>query len=118
MSPLDRYRKHYLMFDYWNDELIEALQSQPINPKRFKRASAESLAELGELRHLLSDDVSLRLEPAIEERERINEQLQSGSFSQTQASFISRVLEAQTRQMHREFFWRDVEEHLKNDSSD
>ena len=113
MTPLDRYRKHYLMFDYWNEELIEALQGNPINPKRFKRASSEALEELKTMSSLVVADVAARLAPLIEERATIDHDLQSTGFNTSQANVLGRTLEAQTRQIHREFFWRDVEDHLK-----
>ena len=113
MTPLDRYRKHYLMFDYWNDELLQALQSNSPNPKRFKRASSESLSELKTMQQLVTDDVAARFDPVIEARTKIDRELQSASFSNAQTSSIGHVLEAQTRQVHRELFWRDVEDKLK-----
>ena len=113
MTPLDRYRKHYMMFDYWNDDLIESLQSSPQNPKRYKLASKEALEELGTLKGLLTEELAPRLDPLIEARARLDRQLQSGTFSLGEASSITRLLEAQTRQLQREFFWRDVQDHLK-----
>ncbi len=118
MTPLDRYRKHYLMFDYWNDELIESLQQKPQNPKRFRRASSEALAELEVMKGLLADAAAVRFEPVIEERTRINRQIQSGGLGSMQANVLWRTLEAQTRQIHREFFWRDAEDRLKEPSAE
>ena len=116
MTPLDRYRKHYLMFDYWNDELIESLQSPPLNPKRFKRASTEALGELHMMQGLVSDDLAGRMAPLIHERSTIDRQLQAGGIADIQAGMLSRTLEAQTRHVHREFFWRDVQDQLKQPS--
>jgi len=113
MTPLDRYRKHYMMFDYWNDELIEALQATSPNPKRFKRASEEALTELRTMRDLVLEDVAARLDPLLEERAKIHRQLQSAQFTPSHNSAIGRVLEAQTRQIQREFYWRDVQDRLK-----
>src|SRR3989338_4082285 len=96
MTPLDRYRKHYMMFDYWNEELIEALHSSPINPKRFKRASSEALEELKTMSHLVVDDVSVRLTPLIDERAKIDRELQGAGFNTSQANPLGRMLEAQT----------------------
>jgi len=114
MTPLDRYRKHYMMFDYWNAALIESLQSSPSNPKRFKRASAEALAELETMRDLLSQEPAARLLPLVEARAQLDRQLQQGTFNVAQALVTIRTLEAQTRQISRDFFWRDVEDHLKD----
>ncbi len=113
LTPLDRYRKHYLMFDYWNDDLIEALRTTPLNPKRFKRASAEALTELETLKGLLAEDRAQRLAPLVEERARIDRQLQGGSFSDSQVNMLWPALESQTRRIDRDFFWRDVADHLK-----
>jgi len=113
MTPLDRYRKHHLMFDYWNSELIASLTAQPLNPKRTRRASTEALAELETLQGLMVDGVASRLRPFIEERARIHRQLQRGSVGETRATAVSRQLESQTRQIQRDFSWRDVEDQLK-----
>jgi len=115
MTPLDRYRKHYLIFDYWNDELLDALTGNTPNLKRLKRASTEALGELETMRELVADDRAASLEPLIEERAKIDRQLQHGTLSLSQTSAVSRVLEAQTRQIQREFFWRDIEDHLKQE---
>ena len=113
MTPLDRYRKHYLMFDYWNDELIESLQSVPLNSKRFRRASTEALAELRTMQGLVSHEVAGRMTLLVDERSRIDRQLQTGMIAETQAGLISRTLEVQTRQVQREFSWRNVQDQLK-----
>ena len=112
MTPLDRYRKHYLIFDYWNGELLDALQTRSVNPKRVKRASSESLAELRTMKTLVVESFASRVDPVIEERAKIDQQLQ-GSFSESQANGLWRALDAQTRRIHRELFWRDVEDQLK-----
>jgi len=113
ITPLDRYRKHYLMFDYWNDQLIHALGTPPLNAKRYKHASEEALAELQTLHGLLSDDKADQLSPLLDERAKIHRQLQSPSLSQTSPDAIRRALEVQTRQLHREFLWKDVQDQLK-----
>jgi len=113
MTPLDRYRKHALMFDYWNDALLEALQSPPLNPKRYRRASTEALGELETLKGLVSDELAARLAPLIEERVQLDRQLQGATFSANRAGAVRRALEAQTREFEQGFYWRDVEDQLK-----
>lgn len=115
MTPLDRYRKHYLMFDYWNSELIEALRSNPINPKRLTRTSSESLAELETMRTLVTDELAERFVPLIQQRTKIHRELQRSGFSASSSMIIGRELEAHTRQVHRELFWRDVEDQLNKE---
>ena len=113
MTPLERYRKHYLMFDYWNGELIDALKSEPPNPKRYKRASNEAIAELQAMQGLVKEELAHRFEPVLAERSRLDRQLQSATFDATRASAAWRVLDTQILAIHRAFFWRDVEDELK-----
>lgn len=104
MTPLDRYRKHYMMFDYWNSELADALRSATPNSKRLKRASADSLAELITLQTLLNDGTAQRLAPLIEERTAMDLELQRGLAPGGRAQMIGRTVEAHERQLHRDFF--------------
>ena len=113
MTPLERYRKHYLMFEYWNSDVIEALQTGSPNPKRYRQSAEESLSELQTLQSLLSEEIAVKVAPLIEERVKINRRLRSPSLNVSQASSAAQSLEWQARRMHREFFWRDVQEHLK-----
>ena len=113
MTPLDRYRKHYMIFDYWNEEFIETLRSSSMNEKRLARASTEALGELRTLQGLLREDKGAQLAPLLQEREAIDRQVQRGVVGTLQAATTLRVLEAQSRQLHRDFFWRDVQDHLK-----
>ena len=113
MTPLDRYRKHYMIFDYWNSELLDAIQSHPLNPKRYRRASSDALGELQALQGLLTEELAGRLAPLIEERTELDRRLQRVDASDSQVPFLQRDLEAQTRRFQREFFWRKVEDHLK-----
>lgn len=112
MTPLDRYQKHYVIFDYWNSELIDAFEGRGVSAKRMKRASSESLQELHTLKGLLQDDLAEQLGRTIEERKRLNEQIQRGSYPPSQADLIRRALERQSRDLHRSFSWRKVEDRL------
>ena len=113
MTPLDRYRKHSLMFDYWNSELIGALQSPPLNPKRYKRASSESLTELQTLQGLLAEELAARLAALVEDRAKLDERLQREDVGVGDVGAMRQALESQERQIHREYFWRDVQDKLK-----
>ncbi len=113
MTPEDRYRKHYLMFDYWSGDLMEALKKQPLNPKRVRLASTESLGELSTLHSLLTDEAARQLEPLLRERETLDRQLQAGTPNTAAANSLLRAVESQDRRMNRQFYWRDVKEHLQ-----
>lgn len=118
MTPLDRYRKHALLFDYWNDELMAALQDRSINVKRCRRTSGEALAELQTLQGLLTDAMAAQLEPLIQERASVHRQFSTGALSAHQAMMAWRALEAQKRQVQRTFFWRDVQDSLKTTAAE
>ena len=117
MTPMDRYRKHYALFDYWNSQLLEALQvqhpGQPLNPKRAQKASGESLQELTVLRGLLVDEAAAGVDQVLEERTAIDQQIQRGDYHVSQLAVMRRTLETQTRQIQRELYWRNVEDRLK-----
>ena len=55
MTPSEKYRKHSLMFDYWNGRLLETLDERPISTKRVQRDSGEALGELTMLHGLLAN---------------------------------------------------------------
>ena len=113
LTPLDRYRKHYMIFDYWSEELATELRNSSMNQKRLARASAESLGELRTLQSLLRDGRAADLVPVLEEREALDWQVQRG-IDALQSVRIARMLEAHAQRMHRDFFWRDVQDALKN----
>jgi len=113
MTPLDRYRKHYAIFDYWNAGLLAALEARPLNPKRIKLASTEALGELETMKSLLADEAAARLEPLVKEQTEIHRVLLSSGFDASRSAVVNRRLEAQTRSIHREFFWRKVQDQLK-----
>ena len=113
LTPIDRYRKHYLMYDYWNGELVSALEQPQLNAKRYKHASGESLVELRTLRDLLADGPAGRLSPIIDRRAELDRRLQRGLVNEAQLSLLRRDLEAQAREFQHGFYWRDVEDQLK-----
>ena len=112
MTPLDRYRKHALMFDYWNHDLMEALETSSPNPKRYHHASTEAIGELEAMRRLVTEEIAERFTPLIDERLRLDRQLQRSTLSQAEAALISQALDRQSREIHRTLLWRDVQEHL------
>ena len=117
MTPLDRYRKHYAMFDYWNADLLDAVQprnvTQNFNPKQAQKASREALGELRILQGLLQAEITSQVAPLVEERVALDHQIQQGALGAAQRSAIWRALEQQSRQIHRTLYWRQVEDHLK-----
>ena len=113
MTPLDKYRKHAMLYDYWNSNLLETLQDSSFNRKRAKHASAESLLELKTLQGLLDEELAGKMAPLVAERERVNQEIQSGAVAPNQADGVVRRLETHTRALHRDFYWRDVQDRLQ-----
>lgn len=113
VTPLDRYRKHFVIFEYWNDQMMTELQQRDHNPKRLQRASHEALQELQSLQGVLQPDVAAELQPMLEARARMDQQLQHDTMIDSQRNVLLRTLEAQTRQLSREFYWRKVQDRLK-----
>ena len=113
MTPADRYRKHYLMFDYWNGELMDGLRAKPLNAKRIKLASSEALNEMTTLRSLMAEDSEGQFAPLVERRTRINQEVQAGRVSELTANAFWHELETQSRTLHRDLFWRKVQDRLK-----
>ena len=113
MTPLDRYRKHYVMFDYWNSELLGALEGRDFNVKRLRTYSSEALQELRQLQALLQDDRAAQVEPLIAQRATVDQQINQRPLMPSDLGAIRQRLEGQTRRIHRELSWRVVEDHVK-----
>ncbi|MBI4003571.1 MAG: hypothetical protein HY353_00965 [Candidatus Omnitrophica bacterium] len=113
MTPIDRYRKHYAIFDYWNAGLQDALEARMPNPKRVRLTSTEALGELETMKGLLNEAAATRLDPLLKEQAEIHRVVSSPGFDAARSDLIKRRLEAQTRTIHREFFWRKIQDQLK-----
>ena len=112
-TPLDLYRKHYLMFEYWNSELQDALESSPVNPKRVRLASEESYLELQSLQRLLTEEAGAPLAAVLEERRGLNAQLNNQSLSRPAAQLLKKPIDAHARLINGQFFWRTMKDRLK-----
>ena len=113
MTPVERYQKHYMLFDYWNSQLLGDLDGSTINVKRLRRNSKESLAEMETILSLLGDERAAWLEPIVKERRIFDRDVQRGLVTSYAANRAKRDLERQTRDFQRDFFWRDVQDELK-----
>ena len=111
-TPLDRYRKHYMLFEYWNAELTDELQQTMMNAKRARRASHEACQELQTLRGLLPEPLRAKIDPVIDQRRRLDGQLKTDALTAAQRETVSRLLEQQTRQLHHDFASRKVQDKL------
>lgn len=113
VAPIDLYRKHYLMFEYWNTELQRELEGRVVNPKRVRLASEESLTELGALQRLLTEEAGAELAPVIEERRAVDRQLRDKGMNRYQGQIVKKTIDAHARLMNGRFFWREVKDQLR-----
>ena len=113
MTPLDRYQKHYAIFDYWNAGLLAALEARPVNPKRVTLASTEAMGELETMKSLLTDAAAARLDPLVKEQAKIHHEVTGPGFDASRSATVVHRLDAQTRSIHRDFFWRKIQDELK-----
>ena len=112
MTPLDRYQKHYAIFDYWNAGLLAALEARPLNPKRVTLASTEALGELETMKTLLTEAAAARLDLLVKEQAEIHREA-IGPGLDARSATVARRLEAHIRSIHRDFFWRKIQDELK-----
>lgn len=113
-TPLERYRKHYMVFDYWNAELLDALAPSASNPKRIRRASQESLSQLQQMTMLLDEPTAASVQPLLEERRKLDRQLQDRGDDLTQLSVIRQRAELNQRRIHRLMSVSKVQERLRD----
>lgn len=111
MDALERYRKHFVLFQYWNGELLRSLGSG-MSLKAARHVSGEALQELRTLRGLLTEPAGASLDPMIAQRQQIHERLMNGTYMPSQPGPLRQTLDTQTRLIYRDFTWRDVQERL------
>ncbi len=102
MKPSERYDKHYLMFKYWSDDLLEALSASRLNFKEIRRASSGSLTEMRTLHESLPQGLVERFLPFLKEREDIDHVCQE-TVTPAQVDSLRRRIESQARAVHRDF---------------
>ena len=110
LSPEERYRRHYAMWDFWHAELMEGLGG---NSKRAIRAVEEGMAELQALEALLVPEKRAQLAGHVERLERLHQELVKGTMSDTARYRWRPELELQQRTLHHDFAWQHVQEDVR-----
>lgn len=100
------YKKHYLFWRYWQEELINSLGS---NRKKEIRCVRSALDELRTLNNYLNLEGRENLAPYIIRLENITERILSRRPRGLQVSKLKRELEKHKRNVQRFFFYKDVE---------
>lgn len=104
------YKKHYLFWRYWQEELINSLGS---NRKKEFRCARSALDELKALGNYLIPEGKESLAPYIAELESITKQILSKRLIGSQVSKLKRELEKHKRNVQRSFFYKDVEKWIE-----
>ena len=110
LSPEERYRRHYAMWDFWQAELMEGLSG---NTKRAIRAAEEGLGELQAMQSLLVPDKREPLGVLIARWTLLRDQLVQGTMSDTACYRWRSELESQKRTLHHDFAWQRVQESVQ-----
>jgi hypothetical protein len=101
------YKKHYLFWRYWQEELINSLG---LNRKKEIRCARSALDELKTLNNYLNPEGKDNLAPYILKLEDITKRILSRRPVGLQISKLKRELEKHKRAVERSFFYKDVEE--------
>lgn len=101
------YKKHYLFWKYWQEELINSLGS---NRKKERRCTRAALDELKTLGGYLNSEGKEHLAPYIAALETITEEILSKKPIGSKLTKLKRELEKHKRNVQRSFFYKDVEE--------
>ena len=68
------------------------------------------------MRSLVAEEAAVRFDPLISQRESLDQELQTSEPTPMTVTRVQHALEAQGRQVEREFSWQDMEDHLKGDA--
>jgi hypothetical protein len=117
LTPVDQYRKHYMMFEYWNAQLLDSLVSTSGNAKRVQRASSEALHELRQLVAMVQGPLAAQVQSLLAQREQLDRQLRDSIEDQSQLSLLRQRVELSQRKIHRLMAVSKVEELLKTAAS-
>ena len=110
LSPEERYKRHWAMWAFWNDELLDGLGA---SRKRTLRAAEESIQELTTLQNFLAPETGAGLAAHIMLLERLRTEADKDLLSGQSISRWRSDVERQKRYIQRQFTWSDVQEHLK-----
>ncbi|MFH1045411.1 MAG: hypothetical protein V1727_00420 [Candidatus Omnitrophota bacterium] len=111
-SAQDLYKRYYIFWRAAHDELIDALGAQEGNYKK-RIAAAERVSEnLQLMRSYLVPEKQTQLDIYISKQQDIVERVRSQMLGVGEKMNIKSMLESQKRQIEKQFFYKDVSEHL------
>ena len=111
-STEETYKKYFLFWRTWHEELLNSLSAQDGNRKKRVFAAKKIVENLQQMRQLLLPEKQNRLDIYISEQKDIVRQLNKYNLNRIQRLRIKSILEKQRRQIQREFKYRHVQEYL------
>lgn len=94
------YKKHFMFWKYWNDELINSLGE---NIKKQKRCYDESLVELKAMASYLQQQKQKTLQSYINKLEKLGKEVKDPILTQNEKHFLERHLKKYKRIIDRKF---------------
>jgi len=113
LSPEERYRRHFALWDFWHAEMLEGLGD---SRKKTLRAVDEAMAELEALRGLLVPEQGEKMTAHLGRLDQLRRELSKDALSSTAIFRWRSVLEQQQRVIRRELSWKDVQESIHPDA--
>ena len=103
------YKKHYLLWQYWHDELISSLER---NYKKQRVCADQILEHLTALQKYITPDKEEVLEGYIQRLEKIRARLYGRSLNDIEKARISRELEKLKRLIDKEFRYSEIKSYI------
>jgi hypothetical protein len=103
------YKKHYLLWQYWHDELIGSLEK---NYKKQRVCADQVLEHLNALKKYITPDKAEILIGYIQRVEKIRNRLYGRSLNEIERARISRELEKLKRLIDKEFRYSEIKSYI------
>jgi len=103
------YKKHYLLWGYWHDELISALEK---SYKKQRVCIDQVLEHLDSLKKYITPEKASLLEEYISRLEKIRKRLYGRSLNDIEKDRISRELEKLKRLIDKEFRYSEIKSYI------
>ncbi len=103
------YKKHYLLWQYWHDELINSIKE---NYKKQKNCAKETLENLSALKKYISADKQELLDGYIMRVEEIKRRIDTRYTNKIEQDRMSRELEKIKRLIDKEYRYSEIQSYV------
>jgi len=112
---IELYKKHYVYWKTWQDELVEVIGE---NAKKDKRCIEEIVGQLGDMQNILVPEKADKLETHIEVMRKVADTIRDGDLSPTTRDYVRRKLEREERYIKRDFGPNKVRNYIRESFND